>query len=590
MKKLDLMGGDILRRLIDDFRKEKSAKSLSSVFACLRDSEVWIPISMEFFDTCDDNKETVVVKAKELRVYPFFVEDENGGRYLTAYTWLDQMKKLHEKNNIIKLSFLECMSWALSLPKIKGIILDIETKSFHVETECFDTIAEISPTAEDEYIYAKVRFKAGGKAYYYETLRSDLTIGDKVLVPFGANDKEKIGTIVKIERYNSENLPHSYFFTKYILRKVDEEQATPRKNLVEKILLQEQAAYDIIKNLIESENLFSFDAYYNTIFAVEDRYYNRGGDWKDGEITIKQRELLCKKYDSLFNELDKDKPVLKKNSLGIHYANELFYIEPKDWLYTGDPFLWAYLARRFSEVRLPLSCEQFTALFNEFIAFIDLPKEGYEAVEIPMFSYCDLIRKITPCSVERILEKLLKNLYEFDKKMAELNQKDTFLVPSEKLTASFGKDVKITTLKGIMIQGRIVGFSVGNHNFVSLSVETDKGLKEITIDEISKFSGPNEKNDEIWLEKSEELYCFVGVSPRGCYGCNYWYIDEKKQSEPDTYVWVCMGNKNKEQIVYVDSVQYCTAGNAPYDVNKAKRILRQAQKEESEAAALNWEG
>ena len=466
MKKLDLMGGDILRRLIDDFRKEQSAKSLSSVFACLRDSEVWIPISTNFFDASDDNKETAVVKAKELGVYPFFMEDDNGGRYLTAYTWLDQMKKTHEKNNIIKLSFLECMSWALSLPKTKGIILDIETKSFRVEAEDFDTIAKIPPTAEDEYVYAKVRFKAGGKAYYYETLRTDLTIGDKVIVPFGTYDKERIGTIVKIERYNSENLPHSYFSTKYILRKVDEEQAIPRKSLIEKILLQEQATYDIIKNLIESENLFSFDAYYNTIFAVEDRYYNRGGDWKDGEITIKQRELLYEKFNSLFNELDKNKPVLKKNTVGIHYANELFYVEPKDWLYAGDPFLWAYLARRFSEIRLPLSCGQFNALFNEFIAFIDLPKEGYKTVEIPMFSYCDIIRKITPCSVERILEKLLKNLCEFDKKMAELNQKDAFLVSSENLTASFGKEVKITTLKGVIFQGRVVGFSVGNHGFV----------------------------------------------------------------------------------------------------------------------------
>lgn len=49
-----------------------------------------------------------------------------------------------------------------------------------------------------------------------------------------------------------------------------------------------------------------------------------------------------------------------------------------------------------------------------------------------------------------------------------------------------------------------------------------------------------------------------------------------------------MGRKNKEQIVYVDSVQYCTKENAPYDVTKIKRILRQATEEESKEAELEW--
>lgn len=588
MKKLDLMGGHTLRKLIKDFRKESSEKSLFSVFACLRDSEVWIPVATEFVKILEDNNETEVVQAKHLEIYPFFIEDESGGRYLTAYTWLDQMKELHKKNNIIKLPFLECLSWALSLPKIKGIVLDVETQPFEIQTECFDSIAKMPTTVEDEYIYAKVRFNAGGKAYYYETIRDDLTIGDKVIVPFGQYNKEKIGTIIKIERYNSENLPHSYFSTKYILRKVDEEQTVPRKELKEKILLQEQESYELIKGLIERKNLFSFDAYYNQIFAEEDRYYNPEGAWKEGEVSLEQRKELSKEIASIFDELDKTKPILEINSVGTHYANELFYIPPNKWCYNGDPFLWGYLARKFSNVLLPLSKEHFTELFKDFLSFIQFPEKEYVSVEIPAFTYKDCTRAVTKSSVEFIYEKLVKNLAKFDEQMSELNKRDVFLISGAKLMSAFGKFVKITTLKGNTTQGKVIGWSMGNNGFVSLSVESNNAVKEFTIDEIAKFIVTSEETDTIETENTEKLYCFVGVSPKGRYGCNYWYIDEEQKSRPDTYVWVCMGKKNREQIVYVDSVQYCSIENAPYDVEKAKRILRQATDEESENAAIDW--
>lgn len=96
------------------------------------------------------------------------------------------------------------------------------------------------------------------------------------------------------------------------------------------------------------------------------------------------------------------------------------------------------------------------------------------------------------------------------------------------------------------------------------------------------------KND-INVENKEKLYCFVGVSPKGYYGCNYWYIDEENKSIPKTYVWVQMGRRNRVQVAYVDSVRYCTADDAPYDVNKVKRIIKQATKEEFDLEFSAWE-
>ena len=75
-------------------------------------------------------------------------------------------------------------------------------------------------------------------------------------------------------------------------------------------------------------------------------------------------------------------------------------------------------------------------------------------------------------------------------------------------------------------------------------------------------------------------YHFVGVSPQGCYGCNYWYLDPSKQAKKGDYVWIVMGKHHREQIAYVDSVRLCSNETAPYDPERVKRVLRIATKNE----------
>lgn len=82
---------------------------------------------------------------------------------------------------------------------------------------------------------------------------------------------------------------------------------------------------------------------------------------------------------------------------------------------------------------------------------------------------------------------------------------------------------------------------------------------------------------------------YVGVSPKPYYGCNYFYVDESGLTKPKTFVWVKMGRHDTEQIVYVDSIKWCTAENAPYPLDRAKRVLRQATKAEIENAKDLWD-
>lgn len=83
-------------------------------------------------------------------------------------------------------------------------------------------------------------------------------------------------------------------------------------------------------------------------------------------------------------------------------------------------------------------------------------------------------------------------------------------------------------------------------------------------------------------------WLFVGVSPYPYRGKGYWYIDESGRTQPKTYVWARMGRHDREQIVYVDYVRWCSEEKAPYPPDKAKRIIRQTTDEEAERAEQSW--
>lgn len=82
------------------------------------------------------------------------------------------------------------------------------------------------------------------------------------------------------------------------------------------------------------------------------------------------------------------------------------------------------------------------------------------------------------------------------------------------------------------------------------------------------------------FEKKRGEYLFVGVSPQGYKGCNYWYLDVSKTTLVGDYVWVHMGRHNTKQIVYVDHVRYCNEETAPCNPSSMRTIVKKASDEE----------
>ena len=104
-------------------------------------------------------------------------------------------------------------------------------------------------------------------------------------------------------------------------------------------------------------------------------------------------------------------------------------------------------------------------------------------------------------------------------------------------------------------------------------------------EEIANFvKSLREEYDKIFVKRVHGIgkHLFVGVSPLGYKGCNYWYYDPSGEANAGDYVWVEMGRHNTRQIVYVDSVRYFEEETAPYQLDAVKQILADATKEEME--------
>ena len=110
---------------------------------------------------------------------------------------------------------------------------------------------------------------------------------------------------------------------------------------------------------------------------------------------------------------------------------------------------------------------------------------------------------------------------------------------------------------------------------------------EFHREQIEEFvRGLRKEYDAVYAPKKRKhgKYLFAGVSPLGYEGCRYWYFDPDKKVRAGDYVWAEMGRHKRDQICYVDCVEYFDEDSAPYDPDSVSQILGIATDEEVAAA------
>lgn len=81
---------------------------------------------------------------------------------------------------------------------------------------------EVARNDKNIYIYCGVTYENNPYPYHYRTNDTTIKVGDKVVVPVGPHNKEKIAEIVSVERHTRLTVPYPVEKVKFILRKYEE--------------------------------------------------------------------------------------------------------------------------------------------------------------------------------------------------------------------------------------------------------------------------------------------------------------------------------------------------------------------------------
>ena len=89
----------------------------------------------------------------------------------------------------------------------------------NINKSCNDTLIYTDKTI---YNFCAVIFEDFSKPYYYLANDETYSIGNKVVVPVGENNSERVAEIVSVEKHMRLTAPYPIEKVKYILRKYHE--------------------------------------------------------------------------------------------------------------------------------------------------------------------------------------------------------------------------------------------------------------------------------------------------------------------------------------------------------------------------------
>lgn len=215
----------------------------------------------------------------------------------------------------------------------------------------------MTPTLKDRII--AVQFQKDGQKYQYRTDRSDLKVGDRVIVPVGREHTLKIVTVS--DTSTDAPVEYPYEMMKHIIRKADEPGYTPRRCDNFRILLAEKETYDLLKKLSG---------------VPEDKDITR-------DVLINKVHLENEAFEELKSGvalLDKTKPILDYITFSLdHYLFESMVKPPA--IIDSVPLLlrWYALSRELSDIFVYIDEEELISILEKTLHKLGLTKKSGKA-------------------------------------------------------------------------------------------------------------------------------------------------------------------------------------------------------------------
>jgi hypothetical protein len=136
-----LQDGKVLTLLLTRNQAERSVESLSGVFRCLRDSQVWLALE-------PPEKETLLPSPANGR--PHLIRDGAGARYLPVFSEPGQMPEdYRERFTAARVSFLRCIDLASELPGVGQVAVNPFGANLTLNPLQLKTIGDLPSEIED---------------------------------------------------------------------------------------------------------------------------------------------------------------------------------------------------------------------------------------------------------------------------------------------------------------------------------------------------------------------------------------------------------------------------------------------------------
>lgn len=105
--------------------------------------------------------------------------------------------------------------WLTMMREIRGALQS------HLVFEVFDETAFLDARREGDVKYVSVCFNDYGQTYSYITEDAGIQAGDRVVVPCGPGNTQRIATVVEVRYYPMDRTPYPLEKTKRVIRRAD---------------------------------------------------------------------------------------------------------------------------------------------------------------------------------------------------------------------------------------------------------------------------------------------------------------------------------------------------------------------------------
>ena len=155
ISKKELDSGNLLRFLKHRFLTQQNRQTLMPVLACLRDSEVIVPVQV---NVSDADRERILNAAKgdsvdtidPVSFKPDLLQNEDG-TFLPVFSNANQIDPEYAKNfALLTVPAVQCIRTALDMKDVSGLVLDAFTEAMLVPKESAEIILKMKSHLEPE--------------------------------------------------------------------------------------------------------------------------------------------------------------------------------------------------------------------------------------------------------------------------------------------------------------------------------------------------------------------------------------------------------------------------------------------------------